>query len=68
MTQQASQIRAPYARMYALVVMVAAVAVAGTVWANSTRAPAPQSGIDVAAIMTTIDLNRLPVHTITDNF
>lgn len=68
MTQQTSQIRAQYTRMYALVVMFAAVAVAGTVWANSTNTAATQSGIDVSAIMTTIDMDGLPVHTVTDNF
>ena len=68
MTHQASQIRARYGRFYALAIMFAAVAVAGSVWANSANAPASQSSIDVSAIMSTIDMNRLPVHNITDNF
>jgi hypothetical protein len=68
MTHQASQIRARYGRIYALAIMLGAVAVAGTVWANSANTNAPQAAIDVSAIMTTIDMGSLPVHTITDNF
>jgi hypothetical protein len=68
MTHQAAQIRARYGRMYALAIMFAAVAVAGTVWANSAKTNTVQTGIDVATVMSTIDVGRLPVHTITDNF
>jgi hypothetical protein len=68
MTHQTSQIRARYGRMYALAIMFAAVAVAGTVWAKSANTNTAQAAIDVATIMTTIDVGSLPVHTITDNF
>jgi hypothetical protein len=68
MTHQTSQIRARYGRMYALATMFAAIAVAGTVWAKSTSTNIPQAGMDVSAIMATIDMKSLPVHNITDNF
>ena len=68
MTYQASQIRARYGRIYALAIMFGAVVVAGSVWANSANTPSVQTNIDVSAIMTSIDMNSLPVHTITDNF
>jgi hypothetical protein len=68
MTRQTSQIHARYGRMYALVIMLAAIAVAGTVWAKSTSTNIPRAGMDVSAIMATIDMKNLPVHNITDNF
>jgi hypothetical protein len=68
MTHQTSQIHARYGRMYALAIVFAAVAVAGTVWANSANTTAPKAGMDVSAIMNTVDVTSLPVHTITDNF
>lgn len=68
MTHQASQIRARYGRFYALAIVLVAVAVAGTVWANSANTTATQATIDVSAIMSTIDMPSLPVQHITDNF
>ena len=64
MNSQATQIRARY-RMYAVVIITAAMAVAGAVWANSTG---PQAGIDVSAMMSTIDTSRLPDQTTADAF
>jgi Na+/H+-dicarboxylate symporter len=65
MTSQATQIRARYGRMYALVTTLAAMAVVGTVWANTSG---PQTGIDVSAMMSSTDTSRLPVQTIADAF
>ncbi len=66
MTQQTSLMRARYSRWYALALMFAAVTIAGTVRTNSTGASPAQTGIDVSAMMTTIDMDRLPVHTVSD--
>lgn len=68
MTHQASQMRARYGRMYALAIMFGALAVAGSVWANSANTPVAQTGIDVSAIMASIDMAGLAVHDIKDNF
>jgi len=45
--------------------MMAAIAVAGSVWA---RGNSPQTGIDISAIMTSTDISNLPVHNITDAY
>ena len=65
MTRQTTQIRARYARMYAVVIIMAGMAVGGSLWANSA---APQTGIDVSAMMRSIDTSRLVVQTIPDVF
>jgi hypothetical protein len=58
-----TQIRARYGRIYALAItMLAVIAVAGSVWAGNTPAPA----MDISAIMIGVDMTTLPVHTITD--
>lgn len=59
------QIRARYGRFYALAItMLAAVAVAGTVWAGNGQ----QSRIDVSTMMTNTDVGTLPVQDIKDAF
>ena len=65
MTSQTTQIRARYGRMYAVIITLAAIAAIGSVWANSNG---PQTGIDVSAMMNSIDTSRLPVQTTVDAF
>ena len=64
-TSQTTQIRARYARMYAAVIIMAAMAVGGSLWANSA---ALQTGIDISAMMRSIDTNRLVVQATPDAF
>jgi len=64
MTNQGTQIRAFYVIGLAITVL-AAIAVAGSVRANSDR---ESTNMDVSAIMAGVDLPSLPVHEIKDAY
>jgi len=60
MTDQTAQLRTRFARVYAAIIILAATAAIGAVWAINSG---PQAAIDVSALMQTNDTSRLPVQT-----
>ena len=68
MTSQTSQIRARYGRMYAAAIVVAAMAMAGSVWANSKPQQSELPNIRIDEITLSGDNSTLPDLTVREPF